>query len=1143
VDDLDATVEVFVDGTSVGTAEVDSEGNWTLDLTGSPFGVGTHAVTATATDLASNAASTAAKNIEIIALDAVNDDAVLGMGDPEVTIHPSVTAESVQVLNVASGPTSPDAGTTFTVEPDHVGEVAIEISQVALAAVAKGFRVDVYDADENLIYSGVTEDSLVGDVGGLEVLGVAGDDTLTAVLNGLAPGEYRVVVGNDESKLAGLLGEGLTLKRLGDKGVVLGPDNQDAVLTVVENALNEHLLIESLNLGLGTFVRGILEPVLDGTTVLGAGEVVGLLTTPLDGLGITGLLDVVVDELANALLQNTLDAFEFTDITTTVTEYSFDTNAPINGNVIEGEAGAGEDKIVPGSVISEVKLASEADGTSVPAGGSVEIEGLYGTLTLSADGSYSYVANGDPASVGQSDVFTYTLSDGHSSDTADLSIVISGGMLPDLNPQSDNVDLDMGAQSATVHVPETDRNVTVLGLVDGDASEISGVPFTVVADHLGEMHIEVGQMALAAVASAFAIDVLDADGNVVFTAITPDSSLVGDVATLPILGVTGSDTLVTTVTGLEPGSYTVVVRSDESAISNLLTGLNLQELGDNGVILGQDNQDLVLDAVDTALGGNALSGAVRGILELTLKGLSGLGVDKLIDVVSDTLTVLGLGSLVETVLAAVAKNLVSNTLTLLQSTEVTTTLTEYQFEGDLEFVGNVVTGEGDGNVSDGLAQGGVVTQVTNSAGEVFDVLGSDTGTVTIAGLYGQLTISKDGSYTYDAKGARAGLGEEEVFTYTVTNGAFNADGSRVTEEATLTIAIDGQGTAGDIAFAGVKYDFATESGVDLDNEIGFIWALGALGIILWTRQDPESRSIEVEENTTQDLTITVSGANLLSLGGSTSINLEKLVDGTWEVERSFDSDQLVGLLGLGSGDEIIISDLTAGEYRVSMQVGTGLLGLPGSISASLKTTVTKPDAFVIAEDGISSATGNLLENDVLRGGTYELKVSSDGTTFESTTGGVTVEGTYGSLTVQEDGSYIYTPNSDLAHFDALVSESFTYQVAYDGGPTEEAELTVFVTPSGAGMPDTEMNSAGFDFSNLETFAMDDGLDDEPFTLTLEDVLGTDDGEEFVTLPEPEEEQTFIAANTEEAAFDLAALDVQPVVDPLDDQWDQNSSFI
>jgi VCBS repeat-containing protein len=971
---------------------------------------------------------------------------------------------------------------------------------------------------------------------------VAGDDTLTAVLNGLAPGEYSVVVGNDKSQLAELLGEGLTLEQLGDKGVVLGPDNQQAVLDAVEGALNDSLLNIG-DLGLGALVRPVLEGVLDTTTVIGAGELVGLLTAPLNALGITGLLDFVVDELADALLQNTLEAFEFTDITTTVTEYSFDTNSPISGNVIEGEAGAGEDKIVPGSFVSEVKLASEANGTPVPAGGSVEVEGLYGTLTLNADGSYSYIANGDPASVGQSDVFTYTLSDGHSSDTANLSIEINGGVLSALNPQPDNVDLDMGAQSATVHAPETNSDVTVLGLTEGSSSEVSGVPFTVVADHLGEMHIEVSQMALAAVASAFAIDVVDADGNVVFTAITPDSSLVGDVATLPILGVTGSDTLVTTVTGLEPGSYTVVVRSDESAISNLLTGLNLQKLGDNGVILGQDNQDLVLDAVDTALGGNALSGAVRDILELTLTGLNGLGVDELVDVISNTLTVLGLGGLVEDVLAAVAENLVSNTLTLLQSTEVTTTLTEYQFEGELEFIGNVVTGEGDGNVEYGIAKGGVVTQVTNSAGDVFDVLGSDTGTVTIDGLYGQLTIAKDGSYTYDAKGARAGLGEEEVFTYTVTNGAFNADGSRVTEEAKLTIAIDGQGTAGDIAFAGVKYDFATEPGVDWNNEIGFSWLAEVLGQPVWLRQDPNSRSIEITENTTQDLTITVTGADLLKLGGGTLINLEKLVDGGWEVERSFANDQLVGLLGIGNDDEIVISDLTAGEYRVSMEVGGGLLGLMGSISASLKTTITKLDEFGTAQDGISPATGNLLENDVLRDGAYELKVSSDGDIFESTAGGVTLEGIYGSLTVQEDGSYTYTPNSDLAHFDALVSESFTYQVTYDDGPTEEAELKVFITPSGAGMSDTGMSSAGFDFSNLETFAMDDGLDDEPFTLTLEDVLGTDDGEEFVTLPEPEEEQAFATVAADNSAVDTAAFDVQPVVDPLDDLLEQDNLYI
>ena len=87
-----------------------------------------------------------------------------------------------------------------------------------------------------------------------------------------------------------------------------------------------------------------------------------------------------------------------------------------------------------------------------------------------------------------------------------------------------------------------------------------------------------------------------------------------------------------------------------------------------------------------------------------------------------------------------------------------------------------------------------------------------------------------------------------------------------------------------------------------------------------------------------------------------------------------------------------------------------------------------------------------------------------------------------------------------------------------------------------------MDSAGFDFSNLETFAMDDGQDDAPLTLTLEDVLSTEDGEEFVTLPEPEEEQAFapVAADN---TVDTTALDVQPVVDPLDDLLDQNNLYI
>jgi len=504
---------------------------------------------------------------------------------------------------------------------------------------------------------------------------------------------------------------------------------------------------------------------------------------------------------------------------------------------------------------------------------------------------------------------------------------------------------------------------------------------------------------------------------------------------------------------------------------------------------------------------------------VTLDTLNGLGADSLVDVLTDTLTVLGLSSLVDTVLDEVAQALVTNTLTLLQSTEVTAALTEYAFDGDLALAGNVVTGGAVGDVADGIAEGGVVTQVMNSEGGVVAVLGNGTETVTIDGLYGQLTISKDGSYTYDAQGARAALGQDEVFTYTVTNGAFNPDGSRVTQDATLTITIDGQGTAGDIAFAQVEYDYATAPGVDLENDIGFSWLLGALGATVWTRQDGTSEQISVAENTTQDLTITLNGGDLLSVGGDTLINLEKLVDGSWEIERSFDNDQLVGLLGLGSDSEIVIPGLTAGEYRITMDVGSGLLSLAGSIGADIQSVVTELDNFTIAADGVTAATGNLLNNDVVRSDElgnpldFTLSVSLDGTAYQSTEGApVTLVGTYGSLEVQANGDYTYTPRGDLENFVDPLSDTFSYQITYEGGLVEEAELTVFVESSNPANEVFVVDNAAFDSidggGGFDILLLDSGIDLDftnaatPSVENIERVdLGDENGANALTLSE------------------------------------------
>ncbi len=69
--------------------------------------------------------------------------------------------------------------------------------------------------------------------------------------------------------------------------------------------------------------------------------------------------------------------------------------------------------------------------------------GLYGVLTLNADGSYSYVRNADaPGEV--SDVFTYTITDGDGdTDTATLTITLDNSTptITDLTPQGDGGDV------------------------------------------------------------------------------------------------------------------------------------------------------------------------------------------------------------------------------------------------------------------------------------------------------------------------------------------------------------------------------------------------------------------------------------------------------------------------------------------------------------------------------------------------------------------------------------------------------------------------------------------------------------------------------------------------------------------------------
>lgn len=1023
--------------------------NWSLNLESKPLLPGNYSVDVVATDVAGNTTGTVSQVVEIAAVVANDDTASVDLGSVAVEVHETLSASDVSVLRLAEANSGTDARTAFTVQADNKGSVAIAIKQTALAAVADAFVVEVYDNLGNLVYSALSANSnLAADVGGLTVLGAVGDDTVVAVIHGLDAGQYNVVVRNDESQLAQLLdtdGSGISLAELGDAGMVIGPENKAILLNAIETGLNGGIGDITLP-GIGTLVRGLVETALAGGDSLGVGQLVNVLNDSalLGATGLTGIADEVVGAVADILLSNLLTLLQYTDIDVTLTEYLFSGGFETSGNLITGALDtSGKDLAPDGAVISQV-IDANGNPVAIAATGITTVTGQYGVLLISADGQFRYVSKAHPETLGETEQFTYTLSvPGGSSDTAKLTVGITGPSTP-VQPADDQARLDLGDLQSQVQAPIVANDVQFVGLLEGSNSQVVGIPITVSPDYKGDVVIEVRQTALASIADAVRIDVLDSQGNVVYSGVTATSQLVGNVAGLGILGVSGDDGLVAKVNGLEAGNYSVVVYQDKNLAAQLLDGLDLTQLGEAGVVLGPENQELVLDAVEQALGGNVLSGTVRSLLEVTLGLVNGLGVGELVGVIGNVLNGLGLSSQLNYVLEIVAENVVANLLTLLQVSDVVVSVTDYRFEGDLTVTGNVMTGLGAGDVDDQLAEGSVLTQVTNADGQQAVVLGSAGNGVQIEGQYGVLTVYEDGRYKYVANGGRDGLGKEDVFTYTVTSGQFNVDGTRVTDTATLAIAIDGVGLAGDSINANVQLIPRTETLTPPPTAVTASWLLA-------TNSSKYSSEFTVAPSTEQDIAVTLSRSSLLGSGEEMVITLQRKVGTSWVAVEVIDTTAVISLLGLGGDGSFQVSDVGPGTYR--FQVYASTLSVAGSYSVSFASTVNYLTELVASPDQ-QPVSGNLLENDVIRQNAlgdelpYTLLVEKQGN-FVAVTAETTLEGTYGTLTLQADGSYSYVARTDLDLNDFVdpEPEHFTYRVDY-GDRTETAELTVNVMAAG-----------------------------------------------------------------------------------------------
>ena len=727
--------------------------------------------------------------------------------------------------------------------------------------------------------------------------------------------------------------------------------------------------------------------------------------------------------------------------------------------------------------------------------------GLYGTLTLNADGSYTYTLNnasplvqGLGAGESVTDAFIYTASDGHGGTVSNtLTVTINGtNDTPSVAAATASVveDLAPTVSGTLPHPTDTDIHDAVAFIPQSNAAGAYG-SLTLNANGTYTYILNNGLPAVQA---------LNTGGSLTdtFTYTVNDGH-----------GGTASNTLTVTIHGTDEGLPGLTV-ADVVEDVRPFTQVTLPVPSDPGGTLGS-----AYVYSSSSLQGQygvftiAADGTATYTLYNSLPSIQGLGQ-------GETLT--------DTLAYSVSN---SQGVTLPGSFTVTIHGTN-----DIPTVAAAVA-----SVTEDTKITASGTLPAPQDADIHDTVAFLPQTNT-AGLYGSLTLSADGTYTYTLNNASPlvqGLGTGEsvtdAFTYTVS------DGHGGTASNTLTVTINGTEDLPVLtpATASVREDVQlTASGVvpppfDADirdtltftakaNEAGRFGTLtlNADGTYTYTLNNSLSavQALGVGETLTDVFQYTVTD----SQGGSSSSTLTVTINGTNDVPTvaasvaSVTEDTKITASGiLPTPQDTDIHDPLAFTPKVAEAGLYGKLTLAanGSYTYTLNNSLpavqrlgvgeTATDTFTYTvSDGHGGTASNTLTvtingtNDTPTIGASTASVTED--TLLTATGSVpvprdpdvhdvlsiqpmsNVAGTYGTLTLNADGTYTYTLNNSLPAVQALgagerLLDVFTYTVRDNHGATGSNTLTVTIngtndTPSVGNATatvteDTQTTATGF----------------------------------------------------------------------------------
>jgi VCBS repeat-containing protein len=272
-------------------------------------------------------------------------------------------------------------------------------------------------AGHDLIFGGAGNDDIDGGSGDDTLHGEAGDDEIEG-----GSGNDTIYGGDGDDRIVGAAGDDL-LHGNDDDDWLFGGDGNDTISggdghDLLLGGSGDDMLAGNSGIDLIDGGSGIDTAVFSGSlsdyTIFRLGPVTSVLH---DGPGGPG------SGADGADLMVRVERLQFADVTIDLTAnnapFAFDDAAALTEDDVAYDSGSAS--------VLDNDFDFEGDTLTVIPGA---FAGTYGTLTLAADGTYDYVLNANAQALAQGavaqDSFSYTVSDGSASDTANLVFTIAG---------------------------------------------------------------------------------------------------------------------------------------------------------------------------------------------------------------------------------------------------------------------------------------------------------------------------------------------------------------------------------------------------------------------------------------------------------------------------------------------------------------------------------------------------------------------------------------------------------------------------------------------------------------------------------------------------------------------------------------------